>query len=76
MSYLVELPRLQLSVARFFEVQLNLPFNGKFLASVWRIVATKKEEIQNYLAVLNVLQHDAENDENLTNDDYDLATEN
>ena len=38
---------------------------------------SSKEEIQNYLMfLLNVSQHDAENDENLTNDDYDLVSEN
>ena len=36
-----------------------------------------KRKIQNYLMfLLNVSQHDAENDENLTNDDYDLVSEN
>lgn len=44
---------------------------------LWRIVATKQKKIQNNLKVLlNVLQHDVENDENLTDDDYDLVSEN
>lgn len=44
---------------------------------VYRIIATKKKQIWNHLMfLLNVLQHDAENDENLANHDYDLVSEN
>ena len=36
----------------------------------------KKKIQNNFKVLLNVLQHDVENDENLTDDDYDLVSEN